>query len=390
MSLLYLFTCRPKSNPRPAQTFTRFHGMLTQSQIARYLLGRDLISTASLVGSDFVVTEASCRNRNFRAGSSTGPSYFLKQGVGSEATRTVAHEARVYRFLNESPEAKRFLPSVPPFVQYDAEGKVLILESLREARDLREHVYQTGRFPISAASALGRALSRLHLISASDATARAFGMEERLPWILSIHRPGLFLFQESSASSLEMMRIIQSAGPMPALLDELKAGWRANAFIHNDIKWDNCLLMRRRTPDAETRLKVIDWELANLGDSCWDIGAVFAAFLSLWILSMPVSGQGAPDEFLHLARHPLERIHPPIKAFWRAYVAGLCLDRAESAGHLLRAVRYAAARLLQTAFEQTQHSAALSGNIICLLQLSSNILERPRGAVAQLLGLSER
>jgi len=364
--------------------------MLTQAHVPRYLCERHLISPRCIVGSDFVVAEASCRNRNFKALSRTGPSYFLKQGVGAEATATVAHEARVYRFLNESPEADGFLRFLPDFVQYDAQQKVLILESLCDAQDLRDYLYQRGRFPISVAAELGNVLSYLHRITASCiAMARGFGLEERLPWILSIHRPGLSLFHQSSGASLAMIQIIQNSGNMPLLLDELRAAWRTNALTHNDIKWDNCLVIPRRIPCTGSRLKVIDWELANLGDSRWDVGAVIGGYLSSWVLSIPVSGQGSPEQFLHLARYPLERIQRAFQSFWRAYVSGMNLTPVESAEHILHAMKYAAARLLQTAFEQTQHAPNLGGHIICILQLSLNILEMPEEAVGRLLGLSD-
>lgn len=81
---------------------------------------------------------------------------------------------------------------------------------------------------------------------------------------------------------------------------------------------------------------------------------------------------------------PDARAHPRIL---ERLFPGRGFDRAESAESLLRAVRYGAARLIQTAFEQTQRSAALTGNVVCLLHLSFNILQRPHEAAAQLLGL---
>jgi hypothetical protein len=51
-------------------------------------------------------------------------------------------------------------------------------------------------------------------------------------------------------------------------------------------------------------------------------------------------------------------------------------------------VKYAAARLVQTGYEHMQHSSHVTGNIICLLQLSLNIMQRPSEAIAHLLGIS--
>jgi hypothetical protein len=54
---------------------------------------------------------------------------------------------------------------------------------------------------------------------------------------------------------------------------------------------------------------------------------------------------------------------------------------------LMRATRYAAARLIQTGFEQMQHATHLTGNLVCLLQLSLNIMRSSQEAVVHLLGI---
>ena len=80
-------------------------------------------------------------------------------------------------------------------------------------------------------------------------------------------------------------------------------------------------------------------------------------------------------------------MQPAMRSFWQSYVQGMGLDVATSSEWLLRAVKYGAARLVQTAYEQMQMSIHLTGNVVCLLQLSLNILQRPREAMVHLLGL---
>jgi hypothetical protein len=63
------------------------------------------------------------------------------------------------------------------------------------------------------------------------------------------------------------------------------------------------------------------------------------------------------------------------------------LDATTSYHWLLRAVKYGAARLVQIGFEQMQTSMQLTGPIVCLLQLSLNILRRPHEAAVYLLGI---
>jgi hypothetical protein len=62
-------------------------------------------------------------------------------------------------------------------------------------------------------------------------------------------------------------------------------------------------------------------------------------------------------------------------------------DTETSEAWLLRSVRYAAAWLIQVAYEQSTSITQLSGNTLSLLQLSLNILRRPAEAASSLLGI---
>jgi hypothetical protein len=53
----------------------------------------------------------------------------------------------------------------------------------------------------------------------------------------------------------------------------------------------------------------------------------------------------------------------------------------------MRAIQYAAARLVQTAFEHLQLSNELAGDVGCLLQVSLNMMMRPHEAAVFLLGI---
>lgn len=362
--------------------------MLAQSQIAQYLVARGLTSPQCIVDCDFEVSEVSRRNRNFRVLSERGSSYLLKQCKSPGETDTLLHEASVYSLLDQVAGESSLLHYLPRVEQYDANEKVLILELLRNARDLRELSQYRNRISKRMAITLGHALGSLHRVTGSAlAPAQEIGLRNHCPWVLSIHRPSLGIFRDTSSANLQVIRIVQNTAGFGTLLDQLRESWRVDAVIHNDMKWDNCLVLRARS-GREPVLKIVDWEFANLGDSCWDVGAVFSAFLSSWAFSVPICGEEPAGYFLELAKYPLARMHPVIREFWEAYREGRGLSRAESDNFVLRALRFGAARLLQTAFEQMQSSTVLTGNVVCLLQLSINILERPSEALVHLLGLS--
>jgi hypothetical protein len=363
--------------------------MLDQSEVATYLLRRGLISEACIVDGDFQVVDASRRNRNFKAISKGGPSYMLKQGVARSSGDSLAYESGVYKLLGAiSGDGMRLRDHLPDHYGYDEREGVLILELLRDAVNFSEHHAQRRRCPVRSAAALGLALSRCHSLSRpSLLTIDAGRLPLRTPWVLSLHRPGPELFREVSSANLQLIRIIQSTAEFSRQLDELREGWRVDSLIHNDIKWENCLV-RRADPNGEVQVKIVDWEFAGRGDSCWDAGAIFSNFLSSWLFSVPVTGEEPPDRYLELAQYPLQPMQPAIRAYWRAYARGIGLRPEGAHEFLMRAMRYAAARLIQTGFEQMQHATHLTGNLVCLLQLSLNIMRRPQEAIVHLLGIS--
>jgi aminoglycoside phosphotransferase (APT) family kinase protein len=355
--------------------------VLDQSEAVSYLLGRGLVDACSVVDGSVVVREVSSRNRNFAVDAGDAPSYLLKQGFGPEGAATVAHEAAVYQRLSVAGGVMEAY--LPRFHGYDADERVLILELIREARDLGTYHRARRRFSTTLASAVGDALGRLQAEVLPAAGAMFSG---RPPWVLSIHRPDLRIFRQASAASLELVKTVQSVPALGRRLDELRQAWRSSVLTHNDFRWEN-LLACPAAGSSRPVLKVIDWEAARRGDPCWDIGSAFSDYLSFWLFSIPVTGRDLPERFPELARSPLQRMHPALAACWQAYRRRAGLAEPESSERLRRAVSFAAARLIATAFEGAQMSARLDSSLILHLQLAVNILERPREAAVHLLGL---
>jgi hypothetical protein len=362
--------------------------LLDQDEIVRYLLKNKLINSQSIVESDLVVQAVSRRNYNFKVIRESGPSYLVKMGRGPSGIATVAHEAKVYQLLSSRPKEFGIQRYLPGFYEYDPLEGLLILEYLHGTEDLRFYHSRRGRFPTSIAAEMGKVLGKVHSqgfsqLEISNANALFF---TGAAWTLSMHRPRPEVFHEISSANLQIIKIIQGFGEFCELLDQLHQEWKPSNLIHYDIKWDN-FLISTTSPNKKSRLKIVDWELARFGDPCWDIGSIFNDYLSFWLLSIPVTGESPPDKFIELARYPLEKMQPAIRSFWQSYVKSMELDPVRAGEWLLRSVRYGAVRLLQSAYEQMQTSVQLTGNVICLLQVSLNILQRPQEAIVHLLGI---
>ncbi len=348
--------------------------MLKQAEVAQYLLRRGLLTPEAVVGGDLLIRDISSRNRNFAVETTIGPSYLLKQGRAAKGALTVAREAGIYEQLVAKGGELR--SRLAEYVGYDPDEGVLALELLRDAEDLRARHLRIEAFPAALGEALGAALGTVHR------EMRETNSEAALPWVLSMHRPDTGVFRDVSAANIELIKILQGAEGLAERLDQLRAGWRVETLIHQDVKWDNCLVA------DEDDLRLIDWEVAVAGDPYWDLGSALSQYIGFWLFSIPVTGSEPPARFPALARYPLDTMKDALRACCKGY-AGACNGLPALVGEpLRRTVSYTGARLIQGAFEVSQFDQRLGSAAILHLQLGANLIERPDDAAAQLLGLA--
>ncbi|MBB5085076.1 phosphotransferase family protein [Nonomuraea endophytica] len=375
--------------------------VLGLSELTGYLLDRQHVHPDAVVDGGLGMVDASSRHSNVIVRADPAVGLFIKQGrsdpvqpvTGWTGPGTTAHEAAVYALLDSlarrHPSSRASVP-VPRCLGFDADHGVLVLELFPDASDLLTHHARTRRFPVTLGTRLGAALADLHEHATGPARERPSEFPGYLPWALRLDRPGTAFYRQMSNAGLGLVRIVQSSPELRAALAELRAGWRTDAFIHHDLKLDNCVVLAAGTSGRHTRLALVDWELGNLGDACWDTGSIFSSYLHHWLISFPLTGSEQPDHYLDQARFPLGRMHKAMRAFWATYVRVRGWDSATADAALIRSIRYAGARLLQTACERTKPLSRVSTVVVCLTQLAENVLARPEEAAEHLLGLSPR
>ena len=367
-------------------------------ELTSYLLGHELISAERIVAGDLTILDVSRRHASYEVVTDGGPSYFLKQDVrdgpaaaGEASIATVSHEASVYRMFARARRATVLRRYLPRCYRFDPAERLLVLESVRGSRNLAQHHLSSGRFSSAVARELGKAVGILHAAfrAGSGETEEIRRLPANPPWVFGLPWPTLQLYLASSGGNREFLKIVQASGDLATRFDELGTEWRADTLIHGDLKWSNCLVVTvaRSAARRRARIRLVDWELACRGDASWDVGGLFSEYLNLWLSAIPISGDEPPDRFLDLARFQLPSMWPSIRAFWTAYVQATRLAPRDAAERLVRAVRYSAARLVQTAYEQLQDQSTVTNGAIYRLQLCHNILERPEEAAVQLLGL---
>lgn len=360
--------------------------MLRPREVVPYLQARGYLTTSAAALDGITIEDASRRNTNLKVLRPRGMSYFLKQARDADGAAHLAHEASIYQILRANVHRDSFSRCLPQFFGYDPNEHILVLEFIRKSSSLREHYALKRPFPVALSAAVARALANLHRLPIKD-NDLVLRSSQGPPWIFSLHRPGLRHWRGLSSASLKVIEIIQGSSEFCRLLNNLQPDWRNDAFIHFDAKWDNCIVIEPSAPEYTRGLRIIDWELAGLGDACWDVGSVLADYLSLWRSSVLLFDDRAPEYLPIDVQCRLERMQPAMSAFWRTYVRCMQHEPAVANDLLVRTARFAAVRLLQIAVEAAQVLSEITSNIIGNVQLSLNILQRPIEAIVHLFGI---
>ena len=351
------------------------HSVLDAPQAVAYLLGWGLIAPTGVVDGEMVVVDASRRNHNLAVISRGGPGYLLKQPRDERAVAALANEAAVYGWLGGSDSW--FAGYLPTVHRYEPGGP-LVLEYLAGHETMRHRIGRRGRFPQAHGRLAGRALAELHRYRRPPGASPVADLA--VPWVLTLDRPELALFRDFQGARTQVLRIIQQHPEFSTGFARLRRRWHCRVLVHNDVRWDNLLV----PVAAGAGLRIVDWELAGWGDPAWDVGAMLAQYLTCWVTSMPASAALDPTTTLALARYPLAKMQPAIRACWLGY------QRHAEPGSvgLVPATEYAAATLVQIAVERAASTSHVDGVATVLLQVSANMLRWPADAAASLLGLA--
>ena len=361
---------------------------LTAYNLPHYLLSKGLVDSQSLVSGDFAIVEAGRRNRNFKVLRRRSRGLFVKQIKSTEAQAiyTIQREAAFYRAVHSAARYSGLRRLVPEFVDYDALRHAVTLQLADNAESMQERYMRENQYGEETARLLGRALAVIHSHAAamtSDASTRSL-FSYQVPWPLRFDQSGYQVLDGFGAIGPALAAGIRQFPNLQPLLSALRSEWRYDSLIHNDMKWDNCLL--KIQPEGEPQLTIVDWELADIGDGAWDVGSIFKDYIMAALMNSSARAQAAAQKYPAPPPVTLETLHPSVRAFWEAYAAGRGLSGLEAHVTLLRAIRLTAGRMIVGVLEYLGGSAELGPLGQTMLQTSAGLLEAPHVAMLQLLG----
>ncbi|HZO50709.1 MAG TPA: aminoglycoside phosphotransferase family protein [Gaiellaceae bacterium] len=301
------------------------------------------ISPAHVVDGDVVVRNVSRSNGVFAL--AAGDRDLVVKGpalLDPDAEARLACERRFYALAAGDPDLVRAAP-IPALVAEPDD--VLVLERVRPGETLEDRARERGVLPGDAAL-LGSALGAWRRVSGRLAALELAG---RLPWVLEALGPAPPDAVVRSVGAARLAAVLRREPVLADGLAGLRAGWRRDAIVHGDVRWDNALVDEDERSGRE-RVVLVDWEFLGVGDAGWDVAGALADVIALAAAPEPAAPgpngyRPAPaGELVRLSRQVAE----PVEAFRSAYRAAAPTELAEA--DLEAGVRLLPARVLQIAF----------------------------------------
>jgi hypothetical protein len=365
--------------------------LLTETNIVHYLLDRGLFDKQSFERGLFSCHAGNSRHKNYMVNRDLESNrYFIKQALGSttEKIHSLDREALFYELaaVNEhfAPLQKYLLASR----HYDQRNAILVLDYLSHHSSLYDTLVQQQNFNADRVAAeLADALFQLHSF-AGEAIEKLSSnglIAINKPWILSL--PAMQSTAANAARSESEAAGLQLIEAMPGFMNLAEKAarlWEPTCLIHGDCKLNNCLIPEAELDAGDPVLKLIDWELFNLGDPLWDLATVFQSALTAWVIHEdPVykTNTGVKPFDLGNMQHF-------ISACFTHYAAADTWNEAAYPIKLEKCTAFCGLRLLHNCFETTPHAASLRPYSARLLQLAFNILSNPAEAAKQVLGIN--
>lgn len=348
--------------------------LVTRHSLAHELLALNLITRAAIVDGGFRVRERLGRNRVYAVSVSDQPRYLVKQSLPSGTAwqrKTITAEARCLEFARAD-EALR--PHFPELIHINHQHQFIIQEFVAEKHfaDLKQEPLADR---IALAREFGSTLALIHRkMQPLFANADDHENTTRPAWILSPHRIWYPKQLSKNSPLVGFAAVLKQFPEIDQALDATSDLWQRNAWIHHDIKTSNCLWVPGA--DAEPRVVIVDWELARLGDTAWDLAGMMHSYIGDAIIrrDQTRASEKPSDDDEDLSLDAAAKV---TSAMCAAYVSKAALSTGERGDFLHRCLRYTGARLIQLASESQSNSRRATSFALLLLQAGLNLMQNP-------------
>ncbi|WP_420575087.1 phosphotransferase family protein [Kordia sp.] len=352
---------------------------LTKKNIAHYLLDKGFLEPTSFMSGDYMLTQTQSRNSIFKVQQQQDKGLFVKQLITQDATNSylMQKDATSHYLIHQSDLFKETSTHIPDYYGYDPYHNILVTEYFANTKNVHETVYKDKKLSEEHAVKMAHILASYHF-DITDEIKNNSSLQffsKQIPWILNT---GQLMNTSPQGITNTVIAEIYKHQDLVKRMEKVASQWETTSLIHGDIKWMNFIVM----PNNKD-IKLIDWEIADLGDPLWDVAGIFQSYFSAWVLSFNNQNiqqhqQMQGSEFL-----TIEAIIPVVKLLWKTYASTQKFTKTEAKENILKTLSYMSARMIQTAFENNVAQKQMHANSARILQFCNHILGDVEGIAKQ-------
>jgi thiamine kinase-like enzyme len=344
--------------------------LFNEFALCHYLLENGFLNQQQVVDNQIKITRHFSLNRNFKILFDDDSGYLVKQPKLSfyRKKSSLKKEADVYWLAYNDEDFRSIRNFIPQFHHFDVHVQVLITGLVEQAVNLHDYHSVTNNYPEKIAMRQAEILAALHnitLVKIQNKRSSSL-FPKKLNWMFNVEKEDEWWAGKKSEADLQLLNLVKANVDFIQCINAAKQKWEIKCLIHNDIRWTN-FLMRGHELDS-LNIRLIDWELADFGDPCWDVAGILQSYFSYWILQRDAN------------LFQLLNMKPAISAFTNTYCELMKMSKAEIDIMLQKSMEFAGVRMIQSCMEMVSFNNELSQNSVKLLQFAFNVLKNPEEA----------
>ena len=339
--------------------------MLTRRDAIHHLLRLGLLTPDDVVSRPVTVTEIVGRNHVVRVETQGAPSYIVKQprDVRAPDAMTMWTEAAIFWLSANEPAFAPLLRWLPKYYHYDEPNAILTIELVQSADSLMTKLATPGAVRPEMLHDAGCAFGVLHgsvsSILQDERTRRLFRTGPA--WALTLGSSHQHYTPSTNAARAVLAQLAQRPDALAAL-ERARAAWRDAHVVHGDAKAANVLVL------DDGSVRVIDWEIAALGDGLWDLAGLVQSLL------VP-----NPMEIAMPLATAQDRARPLLDALWNAYLSVLP-ETPPGDDPRVTMLRLAGVRMVQTCLESAQFAEQVHASVQGVLAMGLELMTQPEAS----------
>lgn len=164
--------------------------------------------------------------------------------------------------------------AMPRLLATDPETGMFVLDGMAHSRTMGEALTAGVRPSTEQWVRLAAALASMHQLTVPEDISADRDRQSKIPIPTSFHLTPWEYAHGCGADFAGYVATIQSVAQE---LTDVRLDWRRTSLIHFDLTTENILI--GTTGPASSRIRLIDWELAGVGDPMYDIGSVLSQLI---------------------------------------------------------------------------------------------------------------